>query len=216
MSLPPLPKEHVIDVFFDFIRTEDELNPVLCGYFAKTVTSMVTQHRKACQLFVFNPANRVVEFLVKHVYNRSLADLLIRLLNQDVLRSDYADEVIEYVMTSDQMRRDVVLGLIAQLRSEDEEGRLNAAMVLMEVFEAKKNFKSESTDIGVLEQLFQTAWAEDDVVSRSALRVINTVFTALNFEKNPRAEPADPFDETDVDNEVELLPEVHTLLKDQA
>jgi hypothetical protein len=134
----------VIDLFFDFIRTEDELNPVLCGYFAKTVTSMATQHRKACQLYVFNPQNRVIEYLVRHVYNRSLADLLIRLLNQDILRSDYVEEVLDYVMTSDELRRGVVLGLIEQLSGSDEEGRLNAATVLIEIFESKKNFRAES------------------------------------------------------------------------
>lgn len=34
-ATPRLPEKHIIDIFFDFLRTSEERNPVLCGYFVK-------------------------------------------------------------------------------------------------------------------------------------------------------------------------------------
>lgn len=34
-SIPWLPEKHILDIFFDFLRTTEERNPVLCGYYVK-------------------------------------------------------------------------------------------------------------------------------------------------------------------------------------
>jgi len=74
-------KKHIIDIFFDFIRTEEELNPVLCGYFCKIVGSMLTSFRKKFNRYAFNSENKIIESMIRHSYNRSIADLLIKILN---------------------------------------------------------------------------------------------------------------------------------------
>jgi len=99
-ELPPVPKKHVIDILFSFLDTEEELNPVLCGYFCKLIGNMMSNHRKAMSFYVFNPQNKVIERMINHVYNRSIADTLTRFLNQDVLQSEYHEEVFEYIMTT--------------------------------------------------------------------------------------------------------------------
>jgi len=35
-----LPSKHIIDILFDFLWTDEEWNPVLCGYFVKLLSSM--------------------------------------------------------------------------------------------------------------------------------------------------------------------------------
>lgn len=52
-----LPSKHIIDILFDFLRTDEEWNPVLCGYFVKLLSSMQNQHRKEFNLFIYNPKN---------------------------------------------------------------------------------------------------------------------------------------------------------------
>jgi len=78
---PSVPKKHVIEYLFDFLHSEEELNPVLCGYFCKLLGNMMTSHRKAMSFYVFNPNNKVIENMVKHIYNKSVADILTRFLN---------------------------------------------------------------------------------------------------------------------------------------
>lgn len=49
-----IPKRKMIDVLFDFVRTDTELNPVLCGYFCKLINSLINSQRKNFNLFVFD------------------------------------------------------------------------------------------------------------------------------------------------------------------
>ena len=79
----------IIDILFDFLRTAEELNPVLCGYFCKLINSLFNSHRKEFNLYVLNPQNQVIEYMIKHIYNRSIADTLTKLLNQDIIHSEF-------------------------------------------------------------------------------------------------------------------------------
>ncbi len=55
---------------------------------------MQNQHWKNFNIFIYNPKNKVIESFVKHIYNKSLSDFLAKILNQDILKSDYKNEVI--------------------------------------------------------------------------------------------------------------------------
>lgn len=107
-----LPSKHIIDILFDFLRTDEEWNPVLCGYFVKLLSSMQNQHRKEFNLFIYNPKNEVISSFVKHIYNKSLSDFLIKILNQDVMRSDYKNEVVDFIIINDDLKRGVIMSLL--------------------------------------------------------------------------------------------------------
>lgn len=47
------PKRMIIDILFDFVKTDIELNPVLCGYFCKLVNSLINSNRKFFNIYAF-------------------------------------------------------------------------------------------------------------------------------------------------------------------
>lgn len=73
---------------------------------------MQNQHRKEFNLFIYNPKNEVISSIVKHIYNKSLSDFLIKILNQDVMRSDYKNEVIDFIILNDDLKKDLLMSLL--------------------------------------------------------------------------------------------------------
>ena len=39
---PQIPSKHIMETFMDFLRTSEERNPVLCGYYVKILQAMHT------------------------------------------------------------------------------------------------------------------------------------------------------------------------------
>lgn len=71
-----------MDRLFKFIRTKDiPLNPVLAGYFAKLVTLLINRKQKNLIPYVFRPESDVIDCLLYHVYQKSIAELLNKLLS---------------------------------------------------------------------------------------------------------------------------------------
>lgn len=73
---------------------------------------MQNQHRKSFNLYIYNPKNEVISSLIRHIYNKSLSEFLSKLLNQDVIRSDYKNEVIDLIILDDGLKRDVLKQII--------------------------------------------------------------------------------------------------------
>jgi hypothetical protein len=92
------------------LETEEELNAVLSGYFSKVFTVLVSSKTKEVFSYVYTHT-RVLDNLVRHSYQKSVSEVLIRLLNtqenlfsdsheisyQDVnsIRSSYIYKIIE-------------------------------------------------------------------------------------------------------------------------
>ena len=59
---------------------EEELNPVLCGYFCKLFKVLIENKAREVYNYMYNNPNTIDSF-VKHLYSKSISDVLIRLLN---------------------------------------------------------------------------------------------------------------------------------------
>jgi hypothetical protein len=115
--------KHIIDILFDFLRVETELNPVLCGYFCKFTNTLMNHNRKGFFSYVFDPENKVVEYLIKHIYNRSIADTLVKIL------CDYSEVTVD--------KKQFILAIIDSIETQAYEGKLNISMVLIDIMEYK-------------------------------------------------------------------------------
>lgn len=73
-------KYELLEHFLSFIDTNEELNPVLCGYFAKLFQVLVSSHAKEVFIYVYSHPI-VLDNLVRHSYQKSISDVLIRLMN---------------------------------------------------------------------------------------------------------------------------------------
>jgi len=75
-------KYQLLERLFKFLKTRDTpVNAVLAGYFAKLVTLLINRKQKNLIPFVFSPESEVIDNLVYHVYQKSVAELLNKFLN---------------------------------------------------------------------------------------------------------------------------------------
>ena len=138
----PALKKHIIDILFDFVRTDEELNPVLWGYFTKFINSLLNHNRRGFFSYVFNPENKVVDYFIKHIYNRSISEWLIKILLEDL---EHIEQKTQYVMD-----------IINSFETQEYEGKLNSALVLSEISDNKnfvELFKSEKVNQRLFEIL---------------------------------------------------------------
>ena len=50
--------------------------------------------------------------LIKHVYNRSIAELVIKILNQDIIKSDFKSEVVNFFIVNEDQKDLVICEII--------------------------------------------------------------------------------------------------------
>jgi hypothetical protein len=73
-------KFELFEKLLSFLASDQELNAVLSGYFCKVFSSLVTNKpREVYQYMYTHPEH--LENLVKHSYQKSISEALIRLLN---------------------------------------------------------------------------------------------------------------------------------------
>lgn len=131
-------KYELLEHFLSFIDTEEELNPVLCGYFAKLFQVLVSSHAKEVFGYVYSHTV-VLDNLVRHSYQKSISDVLIRLMNtqenlfqgeNDILQLSYHD--------INTLRCSYVLKIIQKLAPETTyEDQLNSQQILCDIADYK-------------------------------------------------------------------------------
>ncbi len=76
-------KYDFMDHIFTFITeasSSEELNSVLTGYFSKLISSLINYKRKDFLQYFFHKEN-LLESLLKHIYDKSISDLVVKILN---------------------------------------------------------------------------------------------------------------------------------------
>lgn len=175
----PVPKKHIIDILFDFVRTDEELNPVLCGYFTKFLYALMNHSRSSFFKYVFNPENEVVEYLIKHIYNRSIADCLIKILPEDT--------------ESSERNLNFALKVINSMETQDHEGKINSAHVLSEIMDTKA-YSEIYKSLKVNQRLFELLKSEDELTVRSTFIFLNALYKKFPFYySRPASDSSDDF-----------------------
>ena len=78
----PVSKYMLLDRLFKFIRTDEKpLNPVLAGYFSKLTILLINRKQKQIIPYIFGPESDVLDCLLKHIYQKSVAEVLQKLMN---------------------------------------------------------------------------------------------------------------------------------------
>ncbi len=72
----------LLDQLFVFIKTDERpLNPVLSGYFSKLVSLLLQRKQKLLIPYIFNEESDIIERLLYHVYQKSISELLNKLIS---------------------------------------------------------------------------------------------------------------------------------------
>lgn len=72
----------LLDKLFKFLESDEELNSVLSGYFCKLVSILISRKQKMLLPYIFDPNRKVIQNLVKHTGQKSISEVLNKLLNQ--------------------------------------------------------------------------------------------------------------------------------------
>jgi hypothetical protein len=91
----------LLERLFKFIQTDEELNPVLAGYFCKLVSLLISRKQKQLFPFIFAPESTVIEDLMKHVYQKSISEILNKLLT--LVDTDHEPEIFAEIKAKQQM-----------------------------------------------------------------------------------------------------------------
>lgn len=81
----------LLERLFKFVKTKNKpLNAVLSGYFSKLLTLLINRKQKNLIPFIFAPESDVIDSLLYHVYQKSISELVNKLLNiqEDSARSN--------------------------------------------------------------------------------------------------------------------------------
>jgi hypothetical protein len=88
-------KYMLLNRLFRFVRQKDPLNAVLSGYFSKLVTLLINRKQKLLIPFVFDPSSDVIDCLLYHVYQKSISELLNKLLT--IQENDFEGELAKNI-----------------------------------------------------------------------------------------------------------------------
>ena len=85
----------LLDRLFLFLEQNVELNPVLSGYFCKLVSLLISRKQKQLVPYIFSAESKIMENLVKHVQQKSISEILNKLVTQ--IDSDFEPEILEQI-----------------------------------------------------------------------------------------------------------------------
>jgi hypothetical protein len=128
-------KYELFEHMLSFLESEGELNPVLCGYFTKVLAQLISNKAKEVYTYVYSHTH-VLENLIRHSYQKSLAEVLVKLLNPASDNLFNPDVVNIQEVTS--IRESFILKLAEKLSPDQTfEDHLNAGQILSELMDSK-------------------------------------------------------------------------------
>ncbi len=144
----------LLDRLMKFIRTKEKnLNAVLSGYFAKLLTLLLTRKQKNLLPYIFQEGSDFIECLLNHVYQKSISELISKLLNisEDSVKLGNAGLVAEVKKS----QRYILNTLIDKLGPVDmtEEDNLNASSILQDALDTKEYYSVVSHRSNILKLL---------------------------------------------------------------
>ena len=143
-------KYMLLERLFKFIKVEagtteeTQLNPVLAGYFCKLVSLLISRKQKQLVPFVFAPGSEIIDYLLKHIYQRSIAEILSKFLTQVEDNYGASAQMVfepEVAATIKEKQHMAVAKLIDLLGPQvDSETNLNACTIIQDLYETKEYY----------------------------------------------------------------------------
>lgn len=126
----------LLERLFKFIQQagDEDLNPVLSGYFCKLVSLLISRKQKQLFPFIFAKESTVIEDLLKHVYQKSISEILNKLLT--LVDTDHEPEIVAMIQEKQQMAVSYLIDSLGPEKSEEH--NLNASTIIQDMFEIKE------------------------------------------------------------------------------
>jgi hypothetical protein len=168
----------LLERLFKFIHTEDDepLNAVLSGYFCKLVSLLISRKQKQLFPFIFAKESTVIEDLLKHVYQKSISEILNKLLT--LVDADHEPEIVAAIQQKQQMAVSFLINSLGPEKSEEH--NLNASTIIQDMFEIKEfyNIICQRENLQKIVDLSLAGMNESNKYSKtSSLTVLNQIIT---------------------------------------
>lgn len=156
---------------------------MLCGYFSKLMAHLSNYNRKEFNEQVFHTESLVIKNLINHIYNRSLTDLLIKIINTSTVDEE---DATPNILNDASSKYEIVDLLIDKLSQGFEDG-LNSVFVLKELISNKK-FKNIFLEEKVNEKLFTQMKSRNEKTTRATLEVLIALWNEYPFGEEEDAD----------------------------
>jgi len=156
-------KYMLLDRLMQFIRSREKpLNAVLSGYFSKLLTLLINRKSKLLLPYVFSAESDVVESLLFHVYQKSISELVNKMLN---LSDDqkFAGEIADIIKSKQVQILNTLVDKVGPLDTIEEDN-LNASSILEDALETK-DFYNVISKRNNIAKLIQFSLPEDGAPS---------------------------------------------------
>lgn len=164
----------ILEQLFNFLKT-NEVNPILAGYFAKTIEG-ICERRKSDLMKYLGIFREHAQNILKHSYNKSIADVIHKLLaNEECFRQE--ETVDEFA----EDRQRILHAIIQKMQASSIRDDINNnCSILCNLIEAKQqlNFFISGP---VIKEIFDVTASLNPYSITGAL----TVLTTLNKLKAP-------------------------------
>ena len=142
----------MLDYFFSFLETKKELNYVLAGYFSKFFHTLLSRKPKKIINYLYQERKDIIKQIVFHCYNKSICDLLIKILNFDNIMPSMSSSLsinfngenhnnffgnlnIEFLITA---RSEILTHIFTLLKINEKTEKISSiTLMLIELFENK-------------------------------------------------------------------------------
>ena len=160
----------LLEYLLAFLKPESELNPVLCGYFAKLIGVFINNRQSQFLNFIFCKGNYLEQFAY-HSYNRSIAEAVVKILMSDKIEDMPEDVILD-------KKRMMIKKILRE--SENSELYLNSTVI----------FKEASTKKYIMDLLIEESFFShllEGLKSDNDQRVAETCKTVSHVLKKLRA-----------------------------
>eukprot|EP00826_Nyctotherus_ovalis_P060951 TRINITY_DN861_c0_g3_i1.p1 TRINITY_DN861_c0_g3~~TRINITY_DN861_c0_g3_i1.p1 ORF type:complete len:468 (+),score=95.70 TRINITY_DN861_c0_g3_i1:1327-2730(+) len=148
-----------LERLLSFVKTSSEVNPVLAGYFAKTLLALMNSRKNELLAYLFNHEVHIRN-LLKHCYNQSIAEVVTR-----VLALEKEADKDEYGKQREQFISDI-FEIAANATSAEQ--IVNTIKLLASLAQASKSTVS-FTNKASISTIYKLAISENGSVLREAL-----------------------------------------------
>jgi hypothetical protein len=192
-------KYALLDMLFDFILSAPkniEINPVLSGYFEKVVLALLGYNQKQVMNYIYTKEN-VMEKLIDHVYDKSICDVIIKVLNisnttstttntsinndsGEIFESpskmqSQKDDSMNFKLNYEASRNEIIHKLIDKLiRAKNVEEYWNSSSILCEMAKFKELFEFLSSP-EILDKISIGLENDDEEGIKHTLKLYNVV-----------------------------------------
>ena len=173
-------KYDLLDYLNSFIDTDDELNDVLSGYYARLVNILLQKKSDEVRKYFFEHEEHLYR-LAYHSYSKSITDTLVKILDISMEKIDKEESEVNRI------RAEFIKRLVGRLADDSSEVAFEYSLNIFQIFSDmsyKKvyyNLLTEESVLNTLGEILKNGAPE--IGSNAAVRIFNILVTNIQTIK---------------------------------